>query len=129
MSEAPKITQERLREIYDECGGDAGLIREKLGLTQLELATVTTASLMPPRRRQPPHDVGKNYFRSYIVSVRHAEHATWPREDESKIEDARMKYEAGTHTICQGRDRDWFVLYCVPLSQRVGARKFFRAHD
>lgn len=129
MSEAPKISQERLREIYDECGGDSRLISERLGLTQLQLANATTASLMPPRRRQPPGDVGVDYFRSYIVSVRHADHPTWPREDEGKIDDARMKYEAGTHTMCQARDRGWFVLYCVPLKQRVGARKFFKAYE
>lgn len=125
-----QISQEDLRKIYDECGGDPSLISEKLGLTKLELASqVITTPIASPRRRQPPVDVGKDYFRRYIVSVRHADHPTWPKEDEAKIEDARAKYEAGSHTMCQGRDRDWFVLYCVPLKQRVGARKFFRAFE
>lgn len=122
------LTAAELRDVYDENGGDATRIAAALGIDKIELAERVT---LPPssgyrRRRQPPADLGKDYFRQHIVSARHTDHSTWPSEDEVKIEEARAKYEAGTHDICQGRDRNWFVLYCVPLQTRVGARKFFR---
>lgn len=122
-----QISPERLREIYDRCGGDAALIGKELGISHLELANqVIPPNLMPSRIRKPPTNVGVDYFRQYIVSIKHADHSTWPQADFQAIEEARSKYEAGTHTMTQARDRDWFVLYCVPLKQRVGARKFFR---
>lgn len=125
-----QLTLEQLRDIYDECGGDPVKVSARLGISATELAE--RASLAPasnPRRREPPADLGQPYFRQHIVSVRHVDRPEWPKEDLSKIEDARAKYEAGTHTICQNRDRNFFVLYCVPLRQRVGARKFFRTFD
>lgn len=125
-----QVSSERLREVYDENGGDPVKVAAALGLSPNELAARLTLAPVPVvSRRKPPADIGKPYFRAHIVAVRHAEHPLWPKEAEAKIEEARAKYEAGTHTICQGRDRDWFVLYCVPLKKRVGARKFFRTFD
>lgn len=122
-----QVSSERLREVYTEHGGDPVKVAAALGLSTQDLAARLTIAPVPvSRRRKPPADVGKDYFRSYIVSIRHAEHTHWPEADLSKIEQARANYEAGTHEICQGRDRDWFVLYCVPRKTRVGARKFFR---
>ena len=122
-----QFSPEDLRKVYDENNGDLHAIAGALGISPSELATNATPALTTPaRRRQPPADIGKPYFLKYRVSVRHADWSMWPSDDQSKIEQARAKYEAGTHTMCQGRDGDWFVLYCVPLQQRVGARKFFR---
>lgn len=121
---------ERLREIYDECGGDASKVADRLNLSREELAERYTAPPTPPaRRRKPPADLGKDYYRKHIVSVRHAENPVWPKEDEEKIEKARADYESGTHEMCQGRDRDWFVLYSVPRRKRTGPRKFFTVQD
>lgn len=118
---------EKLREIYDEHGGDLEAVAAVLGVDLPEHVIPTPIPL--PSRRQPPADLGKAELRQYIVSKRHADHAAWPKEDEAKIEDARAAYEAGTHEMCQGRDRNWFVLYLIPRQKRAGARKFFRTHD
>lgn len=124
------LTPEELRRIYEECGGDTSLLAQRLNLSREELATrVTPAPTPPARRSSPPADLGKDYFRKYIVSVRHCENPLWPWADQDKIEDARNKYEAGTHEMCQGRDRDWFVLYCIPRKKRCGARKFFQVFE
>lgn len=125
-----QVSMERLREIYDQCGGDAALVAQELGLSTEELASrVTTAPALPARRRRPPADLGVPYYRDRIVSVRHAENPYWPKEDEAAIDDARAKYEAGTHEMCQGRDRDWFVLYLIPRKRRCAPRKFFVTHE
>ena len=97
-----QISPERLREIYDRCGGDAALIGKELGISHLELANqVIPPNLMPSRIRKPPTNVGVDYFRQYIVSIKHADHSTWPQADFQAIEEARSKYEAGTHTMTQ----------------------------
>lgn len=122
-----EVSSEKLRELYNEHGGDTAKLAAALGLSAEELAGAVAPAPVPSyRRKVPPADLGHDYFRAFIVSRRHADYSQWPAEDEAAIEEARAKYEAGTHTICQQRDRNWFVLFCVPLKTRVGARKFFR---
>lgn len=121
---------EELRKLYDQHGGDRDAVATALGISPEELSErVQPAPFNMTRRRQPPADLGHYYFRKYIVSYRHADHAVWPKDDEAAIEEARAKYEAGTHELCQQRDRNWFVLFCVPRVKRTGARKFFQVHD
>lgn len=119
-------TREEIAEIYIECGGDLQKVAERLGLSVDQL-NVTPPAPRPVSLRKPPVDPGQAALRKHIVSMRHADSSIWPKIDEPKILDARTKYEAGTHEITQGRDRNWFILYCIPRVQRTGARKFFHA--
>jgi len=127
------MTTETLREVYEELDGDLEKISERLNIPYDELmvlfssATAEAPIVEPPRRRVPPADLGQPNLRRYITSVRHCDNPVWPLADLSKIEAGRVKYEAGTHEIAQGRDRDWFVLYLIPRSTRAGARKYFSA--
>lgn len=126
-----QLSPERLREIYDQAGGDLEKVAAALGINASELSVRPIQD--PPlvgRGRRPPVDLGQNpNLRRYIISSRHAQHPVWPKADQKKIDDARAKYEAGTHEMCQGRDRNWFVLYCIPRKQRAGARKFFHVNE
>lgn len=80
-------------------------------------------------RRQIPTDLGRPEVRSFMVAHRHVDAPVWPTEFEGKIQDARRKYEEGTHEMCQGRDlRGYFVLYLIPRRVRAPARKFFVTH-
>lgn len=123
---------EQLKAIYDECDGNLELVAEKLGMSFSDFRASTALSLVPaprqesPSRRAPPDALGNPNLRKYIISIRHAEHSTWPKKNQRAIEDARLAYEAGTHTMCQGRDRDWFIQYLIPLRVRVAPRQFFR---
>jgi hypothetical protein len=124
------LSKERLLDLYEECGGDAQLLGRKLGLSMEELAQrLTTPTTPPARRSKPPADLGHDYFKPFIVSMRHCENPKWPWEDQDKIEEARSLYEGGTHTMCQQRDRDWFVLFCVPLKKAVAPCKFFHMEE
>lgn len=131
----PSTSASNLREIYDKHGGNLTKVAEELGLSLDEFVSelgskfIPSPSMYPMRRRTPPADLGKDSMRKYIVSIRHVDSSVWPREDQIKIDDARNMWEAGTHEMCQGRDRGWFILYLIPRKQRTGARKFFRAHD
>lgn len=127
MNETPQYSPDQLREIYDECDRDLTKVASRLGISLTDLADLVAPSPTPaPRRRKPPADIGRESMRKHIVSVRHAEVPVWPAGDLDKIEKAREDYCAGTHEMCQGRDRDWFVLYLIPRKRRTPARPFFR---
>lgn len=123
---------EQLKEIYDECGGNLELVAERLGMSFNDFRASAALALVPaprqerPSRRTAPDDLGNPNLRKHIVAIRHAEHTSWPKKHQRAIEDARLAYEAGTHTMCQGRDRNWFILYLIPLRVRVAPRQFFR---
>jgi hypothetical protein len=113
-----------VQTLYDQHGGDMKEIAAALGVPFQQEMKDTPA----PRRRVPPADLGASLRpdRKYIVSRRHADNPVWPREDQRKIEDARALYEAGTHEMITGRDRDWFILYSIPRQIRAETRKFFQ---
>jgi len=122
-----QITQEELRKIYEECGGDLQKISARLGVPLNEFPN----TIMPPshagRRRIPPADIGHRPgwpSPKHIVAVRYCD-GSWAISDQDKIDKAREHYEAGTHEMVTGRDRDWFVLFSIPRKKRCGARKFF----
>ncbi len=118
---------EELQRLHEEYGGDVSKIAAELGL-QYD-TTVATAPKTRQRRLQRPDDLGRESLRKYIISARHASFSTWPSQDWDKIETARAGYEAGTHEMVQGRDRDWFIQYSIPRKVRTGARKFFIVGD
>ena len=118
------ISMEKLREIYDAAGGDTQEVARRLNLTHDEIILRTTDHPTFRRRRQPPADLGKPSMRKHIIATRHADNPIWSNQDQ--VDRARKLYEAGTHTMCQGRDRDWFVLYLIPLKKPGGPRQFFR---
>jgi hypothetical protein len=120
------LKAEEVKAVYEQCGGDLNKIAERLGVAIPDFQQFAPATPPPARRRKPPADIGKEKLRKFIVSVRHVENSVWPSDDTSKIELARARYEAGTYEMCQGRDRDWFVLYSIPRKERTGARKFFQ---
>lgn len=126
---------EAVLDIYRRHGGDLTKVAAEMGLSYSDFVAGPGAALAPPpppapRRRPPPDDLGATLApdRKYIVSRRHAENPHWPKEDQTKIEKARANYEAGTHEMITGRDREWFILYSIPRANRTGARKFFAAH-
>lgn len=130
MTNPQTLSHEQLKELYDECGGDAVKLAAKLGMSISEVAArATTVQSLPARRRQPPSDLGPDYYRRHIISIRHSEVPVWPQADQVRIESARMDYEAGTHEMCQARDRGWFVLYSIPRRKRTAPRKFFRTME
>lgn len=121
------LNPKELERLHDEYGGDISKIAASLGL-EGDVA-VAAAPKTRQRRLQRPADLGRESLRKYIISARHATFSTWPSQDWDKIEAARAAYEAGTHEMVQGRDRDWFIQYCIPRQVRTGARKFFVAGD
>ena len=121
------ISPEELRDVYDECGGDLAEIASRLGVPLAQFPGPLVPA-PPRRRRSPPADLGHRSgwpHPKHIVATRHCD-GSWSSDDQSDIDKARANYEAGTHEMCQGRDRDWFVLFSIPRRKRCGARRFFQ---
>lgn len=102
------MTDIELRRIYDEEGGDLKKIAARLNLPEDELLNVPVEPLHPPAA------LGRPEISEHIISVRHADNPTWPKENLEAINLAHRAVVKGTHTVCQGRDGDWFILYSIP---------------
>lgn len=125
------VPKDQLVDIYNRNGGDFEKVAAELGISYSDFVKDYGMDMLPPptptpaRRRQPPADLGKPELRKFMVSQRHCEHPTWPKEHLGAIIRARRQYELGTHEMTTGRDRDWFILYSIPRKDRTGTRKFF----
>lgn len=126
-----------IRRIYEECGGDLEKVAQRLGVPYQDFITNHGLTLAAPstltvRRRTPPETLGQRTRENggpdpkLIISCKHVDSPTWPKDDMPRIEAARRHYELGTHEMCQGREGDWFILYSIPRVKRTGPRKFFQ---
>jgi hypothetical protein len=117
-----QLTDEELKALYDQCGGDSSKVAALVGVR-----IDTPLHVMPfnPRRRQPPANIGNPKLQNRIVSIRHCETPDWPLADTDKIKRARQLYDDGTHEMCQGREGEWFILYLIPRKVRTAPRKYF----
>lgn len=111
-----------IKAIYDEAGGDMRVVAQRLGVPYETLVQPEESPVV--RRRYPPSQVGNPDLKDRIVSIRHADNPHWPTEDADKITLAKLRYEAGTHEMCQGRDKDWFILYSIPRKVPCAPRKY-----
>lgn len=58
--------------------------------------------------------LGKKGMQRYVVAVK-PNGGTWPLNFYNAIQDARKKYDLGTHEMCQQKRKDgWIVLYLIP---------------
>jgi hypothetical protein len=55
---------------------------------------------------------GRPELEKYLVATKHA-NDSWDNST-PELKHARARYEAGTHEMCQGRDGDNIILYCIP---------------
>lgn len=126
------LSIENIRAVYEDCGSNLAETAERLGVPYSTFALQWGPSLAPaPRtlarhRRTPPDNLGQEWCRKHTIAIKHCQNPYWPKASDLKIEDARNKYEAGTHEMLTARDGDWFILYCVPRTTRCGARRFFQ---
>lgn len=104
---------EQIEAIYHQHGGNLDEIAAVLGLEPSSLKDETVMESIAVAMT-PPEDLGRESMRNYIISVKHADSPTWPASDEEKINNARAALARGTHTMCTGRDRGWFILYSIP---------------
>jgi hypothetical protein len=70
---------------------------------------------------------GRPEMEQYIVSIKQATES-WDNSLPELIQ-ARQRYEAGTHEMCQGRDGDRIILYSIPRAVPEPRPAYFRHGD
>lgn len=68
--------------------------------------------------------LGRPGFEAFVIAVKKAG-CRWPDRFEAVIEDARKKFDAGTHEMFQTPNDGWVVQYLIPRETRAAARTFF----
>lgn len=69
--------------------------------------------------------IGRPGMESMVIAITRAAGGGWPKKYDAIIEDARRKYDAGTHEMATGRTKGWLVLYLIPRLHRVRTRNYF----
>ena len=70
---------------------------------------------------------GRPELEKYIAASKHA-NETWDNTSTELVR-ARQRYEAGTHEMCQGRDGDTILLYCIPRAVVEPRQGYFKHGD
>lgn len=70
-------------------------------------------------------ELSKKGLENYVIAIKRAADPFWPEKYEAAIEDARKKYDAGTHEMFTGRKSGWFVLYSQPRLVSAKPRNYF----
>lgn len=124
------MREEYVREELKEVGGNVSKLARRLGLDYSETRARFGADSRPVRSPTGPmpgniQDLGRNGLERFVIAVKSAS-STWPTEYDEVIADARKKFEAGTHTMCQHTGANgWVVLYLVPLKKPAQPNQFF----
>ena len=63
----------------------------------------------------------------FVVAIRRTTIGEWPKKYKDDLDKARMKYDAGTHEMVQGRKSGWFIQYCIPRQYPAKTRNYFRS--
>jgi len=121
---------ERLKEIYDRHNGDLAKTADELGISYNDFLAkygqeVGSISTNVVRTKSPPKELGRPELRKYILSVRHSDNPQWPVADKDKLASARLKHDAGTHEMCQGRDGKWIIQYLILRTNPAPPNKYF----
>ena len=73
-------------------------------------------------------NLGRPELRKYIVAYRHVAR-DWPYDMREALRNARRKFDAGTHEMCQGREGAIIIQYLIPRMVPCKPRKFFSYED
>lgn len=69
-------------------------------------------------------DLAREPLRQFVIAVKPAGGA-WPEKYKDVIAEARRKFDAGTHEMCQGKRGGWTIQYLIPRWVRVPRRRYF----
>lgn len=84
-------------------------------------------STIPVALEPEPEDIstlGRKGFEQFVIAVKKAGHS-WPDKYKPAIEDARKKFDAGTHEMFQSNGNGWVVQYLIPYLVPRERRQFF----
>lgn len=123
-----------LREELKAKGGNVSLVARQTDvayeyLKQLAERDAPIVRSFEPSNAALPKDIktlGKKGFERFVVAVK-VRGKAWPLIFSNQIQDARRKFDAGTHEMFQTTSGQFVVQYLIPRRRPVEPRKFFRS--
>ncbi len=120
-----------IMEEIDKTGGNLSKVARDLGLNYFALkerfSPQQTTGMYRPALGPFPADIrtlGRPKFQHYVIAVKR-QGSGWPEKYREVLEDARRKFDAGTHEMFQTNDNGWVVQYLIPRIRPVKRRYFF----
>jgi len=113
-------------------GGNLSKVARVLGVDYFALKsrfgpTTTSGPPFRPALGPEPADIrtlGRPGFEQFVIAIKR-QGGTWPEKYREVIEDARRKFDAGTHEMFQTPNNGWVVLYLIPRLRPTKRRNFF----
>lgn len=124
------FTDSHIREELKRCNYNVSKVSRQLGIPFEELNKkfgVLITPIVIPKDPLPDNikSLGKEGMQEFVIAVK-ANTQPWPRRFFSAINEARVKYDKGTHEMCQQKRSDgWIVLYLVPRSMPIRRDPYF----
>lgn len=124
------LEQELFAEEMKRTGGNISKVARHLGLDYYALREQARkdAGLDFVRATEPePEDIrtlGRPGFRVFVIAVK-PKGSAWPAKYADVINEARRKFDAGTHDMYQTSNGGWVVQYLIPLANKREACRFF----
>ncbi len=130
MPNKNNLEESLIAEAMKESGGNVSAVARRLGLNYYALRErqMPEYNLTFPRASTPePEDIrtlGKSGLERYVIAVK-PRGTGWPVKYKTTIEDARKKFDAGTHDMYQTNFQGWVVQYLIPLLYPRKACRYF----
>lgn len=124
------FTDSHIREELKRCNYDISKAARQLGIPfealNKKYGVLITPIVIP---KEPiPADIkslGKEGLKEFVIAVK-ANTSPWPLRFFAAIRDARVKYDKGTHEMCQQKRTDgWIVLYLIPRGMPIRRDPYF----
>lgn len=131
MRTPEEVQNELLREEIKKCHGNLSRVARNLGLPYslvLQKVAPRPSVLMSPTFGPEPTDIrtaAKPGFEQWVIAVKRVG-CGWPDKYNDVIQDARRKFDQGTHEMFQSNTRGWVVQYLVPRKGATAPRRFFK---
>ena len=112
--------------------GNLSKVARVLGIDYFALKDREAQKMVPTSYPVPssprPVDIktlGREHARRYVIAVR-PRGALWSPQDRNVLNDARRKFDAGTHEMFQTTEpTGWVVQYLIPRLVPTKPRRFF----
>lgn len=131
MSDKNSIQDDLIREELKRTGGNFSKVARTLGLDFYSFAKQYRPMAVTPfvaPTGPEPEDIrvlGKEGFRGWVIAVKRGGSA-WPEKYAAVLQDARDKFDNGTHEMFQTNTRGWVVQYLIPRKRSIQRKPFFR---
>ena len=129
------LVESLIKDELKRTGGNASKVARLLGidyhLLKSQVAAMSPQGVFKPAMGPEPENIrtlGRTGFQHHVIAAKR-QGSFWPDKYKRVIEDARDKFDAGTHEMFQTSDKGWVVQYLIPRRKRTERRYFFSSME